>query len=312
MFSLFRKSRPARVKTAKAVAPARATASTFGSNPGGLRMALHAPPGLGAGRPLVVVLHGCGQNAERFAAGAGWVAVAAQLKCALILPAQTAANNPGRCFNWFRPGDVRRNAGEAMSIRQMIRFAVKKFGADPRRIFVAGFSAGGGMAAALLAAYPALFVAGAVVAGMPAGSAATAAGAMLRMRKADTFRSRSALARDVLTASQSPPRKRWPRISIWQGLRDRTVDPANAEVLAAQWSELHGFGADPAGDERIDGARRRIWGRPGKPPAVELWTLPETGHGFPVHRAGGDPGPWVLEADIGAAERIAAFWNLKG
>ena len=313
MFGFFAKPRPVPAKKAKAAPRKRVAPSGFGSNPGALRMETYAPPSLRAGRPLVVVLHGCGQHARAFAADAGWIAIADQFDLALVLPGQSAANNPGRCFNWFRPGDVKRDAGEAMSIRQMIRSAVKTFGSDPRRIYVAGFSAGGGMAAALLAAYPALFAAGAVVAGMPAGSAATAAGAMLRMRKADTFRSRAALARDAISASGSPPRKRWPRISIWQGERDRTVDPANAEVLATQWTALHGLDALPGTDSQTGGARRRGWGRAGKTSAVELWTLPALAHGFPVAAGlphGGHPGPWVLEAGLSAAVHIAAFWNL--
>jgi poly(hydroxyalkanoate) depolymerase family esterase len=158
------------------------TITGFGSNPGALQMHVYAPPRLRAGRPLVVVLHGCRQDAASFAADAGWIAIAQQFRLALLLPEQTCENNKGRCFNWFLPDDVRRGSGEIMSIRQMIRHAAKRFGSDPKQIFVAGFSAGGGMAAALLAAYPAVFAAGGIVAGMPAGCAKSQMGAMLHMR----------------------------------------------------------------------------------------------------------------------------------
>ena len=323
MFMLFAGRKAVRPKKAKqgvrkprAAAPRAGLAAiaSFGSNPGALRMNVYAPPKLRAGRPLVVVLHGCGQHAVSFATGAGWVALANGLDFALLMPEQTSSNNPGRCFNWFRPGDVRRDAGETKSIRQMIRAAVKMFGSQPSQIFIAGFSAGGGMAAAMLASYPALFNAGAVVAGMPVGSASTPMGALLRMRKADASRSRQSLARDALLATNTPPRKRWPRISIWQGEEDRTVDPANAEALAAQWGELHGSSLEAATDEMASGARQRTWGRPAKPPAVELWTVPKLAHGFPVDRSARGPGspvPWVLEAGISAADHIASFWNLK-
>ena len=93
--------------------------ASFGSNPGALRMLVYAPPRLGAGRPLVVVLHGCGQNASSFASEAGWIALAQQYRLALLLPEQSSENNRARCFNWFRPHDVKRGSGEAMSIRQM-------------------------------------------------------------------------------------------------------------------------------------------------------------------------------------------------
>ena len=294
--------------------PAISPVTAFGSNPGALQMLAHAPAGLQAGRPLVVVLHGCGQDAPRFAADAGWLALAERFRLALLLPQQTHENNRGRCFNWFRPQDARHGSGEAMSIRQMIRTAVKRFGSDPRRIYVTGFSAGGGMTVAMLASYPALFAAGAVVAGLPVGCARTPLGAMLNMRQANLGRPREALADDVRSAGRSHSRKTWPRLSIWQGERDRTVDPGNAEALAAQWSELHGYGPVPAVDQSAAGTRRRAWGRPNRSPAVELWTLPSVGHGFPVDArapGGGRPGAWVVDAGLCAAQRIAEFWGLE-
>jgi len=296
---------------------ARSTISpvaAFGSNPGGLRMLVHAPAGLRAGRPLVVVLHGCGQDASHFAADAGWLALAERFRVALLLPQQTHDNNRGRCFNWFRPQDAQHGSGEAMSIRQMIRTAVKRFGSNPRRIFVTGFSAGGGMTAAMLAAYPALFAAGAVVSGLPVGCARTPLGAVLNMRQANLGRTREALADDVRSAARSRSRKAWPRLSIWQGARDRTVDPGNAEALAAQWSELHGYGPVPVVDQSAAGTRRRAWGRPNRSPAVELWTLAGVGHGFPVDArtpGGSRPGAWVVDAGLCAAQQIAEFWELE-
>ena len=309
-----------RAKTRRAIAallapPKTGSAATFGSNPGKLQMQTYAPPRLGAGRPLIVVLHGCGQSARTFASDAGWTALADELRLALLLPEQIRDNNRGGCFNWFRAGDTRRGSGEAMSIRQMIRFAIKRYGSDPRQIFVVGFSAGAAMAAALLAAYPAVFAAGGVVAGMPVGCANSATGAMLRMRRADTGRTRQALANDVRSATGSATRRSWPRLSIWQGERDRTVDPGNAEVLANQWSELQGFDVEPIADRTESGVRQRAWGRPNQPPSVELWTIAALGHGFPVDAsvpASGRSGPWVTDGGMCAARRIAAFWGLTG
>ena len=232
---------------------------------------------------------------------------------ALLLPEQVYENNRGRCFNWFRPDDVRRGGGEAMSIRQRLRVAIARYSSDPRQVFIVGFSAGGGMAAAMLAAYPAVFAAGGVVAGTPIGCAKTQIGAMLHMRRADTSRSRQALADDVRAVTRARSRRVWPRISIWQGGRDRTVDPANADALAAQWSELHGQVAVPGTDELTARHRRRAWGRLDRPPAVELWTIPGIGHGFPVDPGtpgSGHTGPWVVNAGLSAARRIAAFWLL--
>lgn len=288
--------------------------SAFGSNPGALRMLLYAPSRLASGRPLVVVLHGCGQDAASFAADAGWIALADEFRLALVLPEQSYENNRGRCFNWFRPEDVRRGGGEAMSIRQMIRKAAARHGSDPKRVFIAGFSGGAGMAAAMLAAYPAVFAAGGVVAGLPVGCALTPMGAMLRMRHADAGRTRLALAADVRAATRSRSRKIWPRLTIWAGERDRIVDPANGEALAAQWSELHGHDPAPAVDDTARGVRRRSWGKAGRPPSVDLWTIADLGHGFPVDprtQGSGRSGPWVVDAGLCAARIMAAFWGLE-
>lgn len=283
----------------------------FGANPGGLRMFAYRPPRMAAGAPLVVVLHGCGQDAATFAGNAGWIAWARQEGTPLLLPEQVIGNNRQRCFHWYRPGDVR-GAGESLSIRQMIREAVKRFGCDRRRIFIVGLSAGGAMSGALLAAYPTLFAGGAIVAGMPVGAASGSLMALHRMHRADPLGSRGALVAAVQAASPIRKGCRFPRISVWQGGADRTVDPANAELLAAQWSGAHGKGPPPSSEsEPVPGVRRRAWGSRSRD-RVEVWTLDRLAHGYPIHAArdGGRPGPWVLEAGISATRHIVEFWGL--
>lgn len=88
---------------------------SFGRNPGGLVMRSYVPEGLEPGAPLVVVLHGCTQDAEAHAGAAGWLSLADRLGFAVLAPQQVAANNANRCFNWFEPGDTRRGAGEPAS-----------------------------------------------------------------------------------------------------------------------------------------------------------------------------------------------------
>lgn len=250
----------------------------FGSNPGELRMLAYAPARLAAARPLVVLLHGCGQDAARFAADSGWLALARQHRLAMVMPEQGSRNNRGRCFNWFLADDARRGSGEAMSIRQMVRLALKRFRSDPRRVFIAGFSAGGGMAAAMLAAYPAVFAGGGVVAGMPVGSARTELQALLRMRRAHPLWSGRYLAAGIRAGLPTRASSAWPRLAVWQGGRDRVVNPDNAVALATQWSDLHGWGAAPTTTEQVaQGISRSAWGRAGRP-AVELWSLDDLGH----------------------------------
>ena len=145
----------------------------FGANPGALQARIYVPEALADNASLVVVLHGCTQTAAAYDLGSGWSRLADELGFALLFPQQQRSNNPNLCFNWFEPGDARRGAGEVHSIRQMIEAVVTGHGLDRRRVFITGLSAGGAMAAAMLASYPEVFAGGAIIAGLPFGAANT-------------------------------------------------------------------------------------------------------------------------------------------
>ena len=284
----------------------------FGSNPGGLRMLIHAPATPpAAGAPLLLLLHGCGQHAAGFAAASGWAGLADRLRVPLLLPEQATDNNRGRCFNWFRPGDNRRGRGEALSLRQMATEAVSRFGSDPRRVFVAGLSAGGAMAAALLAAYPEAFAGGAIIAGLPVGCATNASQALNCMARAAAPETPEFWAGRARAVAPVRFAGHWPRLSIWHGEADRVVDPANSSRLAAQWAALHGLAAGNAHEEApTPSARRRVWGDPDAP-AVEQWSIARMGHGVPIDAAvAGTPMPFVIDAGIDAPAAIARFWGI--
>ena len=123
--------------------------TSFGSNPGNLRMLTHMRRNLPDAPALVVALHGCTQTAADYDRGSGWSQLAYTHGFALLFPEQKRANNPNNCFNWFLPGDTTRGVGEALSIRQMIDQMVEEQGIDRRRVFIVGLSAGGAMAAAI-------------------------------------------------------------------------------------------------------------------------------------------------------------------
>lgn len=288
--------------------------SEFGSNPGNLRMFAYAPTRRSVkGAPLIVLMHGCGQGAAAFAKETGWIALAEQTGATLVLPEQKSDNNRGRCFNWYRPGDVRRGSGEALSVRQMIRTAMDRYHSDPKRIFIVGLSAGGAMALALMAAYPSLFNAGAIVAGMPVGAASNGVMALVRMRQADRWGRATALADAVRHAAPPSKSRIWPRLSLWQGDNDKVVDPANAEHIALQWSTLQGVAEAVTSDTApFPGVRRRVWSRHERP-VLEFWTIAGLGHGFPINPRlpeGGRAGYGMVEAEISAAQHIARFWGL--
>lgn len=270
-------------------------------NPGRLRGLIYLPPDkVAADGPLIVLLHGCGQDAVSFATDAGWTALADRLRVPLLLPEQQDANNRQRCFQWFEPEHVARGRGEAASIAAMVRATVSQFACDRRRVFIAGLSAGGAMAAAMLAAYPDLFAAGAVVAGLPVGTANGTLSALTRMAHGGSVRTPdewAALARTIAPAGFRGP---WPRLSIWHGDSDDVVVPLNGEQLALQWAALNGLPAAPSSADGI----RACWGE-----AMELWRLPRLGHAWPI---GPDAAAsrFAAAGPIAAAPMIARFWRL--
>jgi poly(hydroxyalkanoate) depolymerase family esterase len=140
--------------------------TSFGSNPGNLKMYAFIPDNMPENAPLVVSLHGCSQDAAIYSAS-GWRNVAEHFKFYVLFPEQKMLNHMTSCFNWFQPGDTRRGHGEAKSIRSMIDKMLSSHSIDAGRIFVEGLSAGGYMAAIMLASYPVLFGGGAINAGGP-------------------------------------------------------------------------------------------------------------------------------------------------
>jgi len=284
------------------------TLPEFGSNPGALLARTYIPHQLPAGAPLVVVLHGCTQTASGYDLGSGWSTLAERYGFALLLPEQQRANNANLCFNWFEPGDTQRGKGEALSISQMIEAMIARHGLDRGRVFITGLSAGGAMAAVMLATYPELFAGGAIIAGLPYGVAATIPEAFDRMR-AHGLPGEPKLQNLVRSASgHDGP---WPTISIWQGSADRTVSPANAAALVTQWRGVHGLRAQPSASELVDGQQRRVWRDADGRDLIEEYSIAGMGHGTPIAGDGiGRPGPYMLAAGISSTQRIARFWGL--
>jgi poly(hydroxyalkanoate) depolymerase family esterase len=277
--------------------------ASFAPNPGNLRMFQYLPPGLKAGAPLVVILHGCGQTAGGFDVGTGWCQLAEQLNFAVLAVEQKAVNNPHTCFDWFNPEDITRGQGEACSIAAMIGTLVETHKLDAGRVFITGLSAGGSMAAVMLATYPELFAGGAIIAGLPYGAAQNVRDALESMRSAP-LRMPAQWGEAVRAASNH--KGPWPRISIWHGGLDTTVNINNAQASVAQWADLHGFALADARQEMVDGALRLRWEN-----RLEVYTLPVLGHGAPIDsRDVGRPGPFMLEAGISSTRRIAEFWGL--
>ncbi len=288
--------------------------TSFGANPGALRMLSYVPPGLHSGAPLVVVLHGCTQTGAAYDHGSGWSQLAARHGFALLFPEQQRSNNANLCFNWFQPADVQRNSGEVASIQQMITHMLQTQPIDPARIYVTGLSAGGAIAAAMLATYPELFAGGAIIAGMPFGSAVSIPTAFEAMSGG---RARTAPEWGDLVRAAAPARSSWPAVQIWQGTADTTVRPANATELLKQWSNVHGLSLEPHATDLQDGARHEVWRDTHGRVMLESYLVTGMAHGTPLDtgdhdldHAVGHAGPHMLDVDIASTWHIASGWSL--
>ena len=285
-------------------------------NPGNLTMRYYRPAGLKPGAPLVVLLHGCRQDPAAYATGSGWPTLAARHGFALLLPGQNRANNPMGCFSWFNPAAVARQGGEVASILAMIEAMLDQHGLDRKRVFVSGLSAGGAMAAALLAAAPEVFAGCGVIAGLPFGAAASAREAFAAMR-----RPRPASGREWgdHVRANSAFIGRWPAVSIWQGTADRTVAPANAEALEAQWVDVLGLDPDRMVTERFGRHSCRLWQDWLGQIRLRRWTIEGLGHGTPISphaaeedRRLGQASRFMLECELGSTWLLARDWGLVG
>ncbi len=280
----------------------------FGANPGALGAKMFVPARLRRGSALVVVLHGCTQDAAGYDRGAGWSGLAEANGFALLFPEQARANNPNRCFNWFQPDDTRRGGGEAASIAAMTRHMIAAHRIDPARVFVTGLSAGGAMASVMLAAYPELFAGGAIIAGLPFAGVAGVPRALEAMR-VPTPESGEALAARVRAAS--PHTGKWPTISVWHGTADRTVAHGNADAILRQWAAVHRLSAAPTRVQTVDGQTHSVWRDDWGRTIIEDWRISGMGHGTPIASDGcGVAGPFMLDAGISSTLRIAAFWGI--
>lgn len=283
----------------------------FGMNPGALRCWLYLPDVLAPKTPLVVAMHGCTQDARSYNQGSGWSELAERNGFAVLLPEQQRSNNSNLCFNWFEPADIERDAGEALSVAEMVSHVVEAHGINSERVFITGLSAGGAMANVMLAAYPELFAGGAIIGGLPYGVTSSVGQAFERMRGQNP--PNEAQLRSALLSGSSH-KGSWPRISIWHGTHDQTVRIVNAEQIAKQWGNVHDTADAPDLIETINGHRRQTWRDESGKEVIDLYTIQSMGHGIPLSFGSkvplGKSGPFMLEAGISSTARIASTWGL--
>ena len=244
------------------------------------------------------MLHGCTQDPDDFAAGTRMNTLAQEQGFFVLYPAQALRSNSHKCWNWFSPGDQRRGAGEPALIAGMVRHVLQTHPVDADRVYVAGLSAGGAMAAILAREYPDLFAAAGVHSGLAPGAAKDVASAFSVMksgpgsRAASVARSAAPRASGGRDAESGAATHGSAPVIVIHGSADETVAATNAEAVVE--AALAGTTAvtEPAPDVDAGGSRRvqrTVWraadAPPGAPTLAERWLV----HGAPHAWSGGAP-----------------------
>lgn len=241
----------------------------FDADFGSLRYKLFIPSEYtGAPLPLIVMLHGCGQDADDFACGTGMNALAEKYHCLVAYPEQSSGANGGKCWNWFEQAHHQRGQGEPALIAGITQKIVAEYTVDAKRVFVAGLSSGGAMAVILGRTYPDLFTAVGCHSGLAHGCATDRFGAMLAMRH----------GADLDTLPKTDPAASVP-IIVFHGDMDFTVHLKNSEGVLQQ--SITSFDMSEETGEMTGRAFTRTihWGSAGEIIA-EQWTVHGTGHAW--------------------------------
>lgn len=254
--------------------------------------------------PVVVMLHGCTQSPDDFAAGTRMNALAEERGFLVVYPAQAANANGSKCWNWFRAEDQARDRGEPSLIAGITREVVANHHVDERRVFVAGLSSGAAMAVILGATYPDLYAAVGAHSGLPYGAAhdmASAFGAMKGGAGLPGMTSRPA---------SKAPAQGVPTI-VFHGDRDATVDVRNGAEIVEQAARGHSDGAHLKASVRQGasaGGRKfsqTVYADAANQPVVEQWVLHGAGHAW----SGGSPqGSYTDKGGPDASAEMVRFF----
>jgi poly(hydroxyalkanoate) depolymerase family esterase len=286
--------------------------SSFGANPGNLNMYSYVPTGISGSAPLVVVMHGCTQNATTVATQSGWNTLADRHKFFVVYPEQNSANNSSTCFNWFVNGDINRNQGEAGSIKHMVDYMKLHYNIDTTQIFATGLSAGACMTNVMLACYPDVFKAGAVMAGAPYKAGSSALYGYTTTITPQTWGDSVKTGYPLYTGG-------YPKVAVFQGSADPVVNPPNETEIMKQWTNIHG--ADQTADASVTSfngnpyVTKNTYNDNNGNEVVETYTLTGMGHAIALdtgscYQQCGKTGTYALEVYFSSTFWAANFFNI--
>ncbi|MGW4962897.1 extracellular catalytic domain type 1 short-chain-length polyhydroxyalkanoate depolymerase [Nonomuraea sp. NPDC004186] len=254
----------------------------FGTNPTNLRMHLYVPDGVGTRPPLLVAVHYCTGSGPAFYSGTEFASLADRYKFIVIYPSATRS---GSCFDVSSPQALRHDGGsDPVGIISMVRYVQQRYSTDPDRTFVTGASSGAMMTNVLLGDYPDVFKAGAAFAGVPFACFATTDGSMWNSACANGQVSKTPQQWGDLVRGAYPgysgPR---PRMQVWHGTADTTLQYPNFQEEIKQWTNVHGLSQTPSStDQPRSGWNRTRYGGTGTTPPVEAISLQGVGHNVPM------------------------------
>ena len=288
----------------------RFVAGVFSNAAGQREYKLYQPGGGHAGPlPLLVMLHGCKQNPDDFARGTQMNRLAEVHRCLVLYPAQPESANRYRCWNWFSRADQQRDQGEPAILAGMIRQVLDLQGGDPRRVFVAGLSAGAAMAVVLAHTYPEMLCGIGVHSGVPYAAAHGALSALSLMKRGVPH-----AGHWPFTMPGSNPAAHGVPMIVFHGDQDKTVHPRNAELLLEQALRETGASlADPPPAPAVEQAQaprgrrytRTRYGRASGAVPLEHWLVHGAGHAW----SGGDTrGSFTDPQGPNASEAMLQFF----